>query len=188
MSIFTKTLSAITALTIGLGGVALPVNAYETGSHEDHVELWNTIRESGVSTYLNPSQCFEGELSDADGFYISNGKGFLVVCQDNATEEGQVVAWTDNDYDTLRHEVVHLIQDCKDGRGDSSLIPILSRHELVEFSLSVLGQNAIDEIIQSYAARGADEQTIINEIEAFSIARAIPATTIAEGVVNYCGV
>ena len=188
MSLFTKTLSAITALTIGFGGVALPTKAYETGTHEDHVELWNTVQGIGVRLYLNPAQCFEGDLSDADGFYISNGKGYLVVCQDNATQEGQVVNWTANDYDTLRHEVVHLIQDCKDGRGDGSLIPILSRHDLVEFSRTVLGQDIIDKIIQDYAHRGADEQTIINEIEAFSIARAIPADTIAESVVNHCSI
>jgi len=187
MSFLTRSLSALTALTIGLGGVALPAKAYETGSHEDHVELWNTVRESGVATYINPEECFEGDLAGVDGFYIS-GYGVLVVCQDNATTPGEVVHWTANDYDTLRHEVVHLIQDCKDGRGDGSLIPILGLDELSEFAVQVLGREAISAIIQTYSERGADRDTIIFEIEAFAMARAIPASTISEGVKTYCGV
>lgn len=187
MSFFTKTLSALAALTVGFGGVALPVESYETGSHEDHVELWNTVQGVGVRLYLNPAQCFEGDLSDADGFYISSGRGYLVVCQDNATQAGQVVHWTDNDYDTLRHEVVHLIQDCKDGRGDGSLETILTQEELSEFAVQVLGEDVINAIIEAYAKRGADRNTIINEIEAFAMARAIPADKIAEGVKAYCG-
>ena len=187
MSILTRTLTSLLALTTIAGTIAPRVEAAPvTGNHEDHVILWNTIREAGVRTYINPKQCFEEDFKNTDGFYISNGKGILVVCQDNMKKPGIEVAWTANDYDTLRHEVVHLIQDCRDGRGDNSLIPILEFDELKGFVSRVLTPEQVERIIKSYRKRGVSDEQIINELEAFAIARVVNASEIAEGVEQYC--
>ena len=40
----------------------------------------------------------------------------IMICQDDRIETSdQEVEWTENDYDTLRHEAHHVVQDCMKG-------------------------------------------------------------------------
>ena len=97
---------------------------------------------------------------------------------------------TPNDLDTLRHEAHHVIQDClKGGIGDrESDLFFDEREEFVEFVSNALTDYQIEKIIEGYRERGADEDTIIKEVEAFAVASSIGPETIAGAVDNLCRV
>ena len=56
-----------------------------------------------------------------------------------------------------------------------------------EFVRNALNEKQIHMIIEGYRGRGADEETIILEIEAFAVARTVHPDTIADAMVNLCG-
>lgn len=177
----------VTSALAVLASATLPASAITADEFKSHEALWAAVQSAGVRTYINPAQCYTGSTRGVDGFYISSA-GVLVVCQDNAKGEAQV-PWTANDLDTLRHEAVHLIQDCIDGRGDQSLVPIVgSDEERNRLALSVLGSERAMRIITAYRLRGANAHTIRLELEAFSFAQEIPASAIAQQVISACGV
>ena len=174
----TTALAAVTAL-------AIPAAGFAGGVMEEHKNLWRAIHEVGVTVFINHPICWDRNV---DGFYSSN-HGILVVCQDKKAKPGVVMSWTDNDLDTLRHEAVHLIQDCKDGRGDGSLVHIIpTQRERLNYFANVLGADRAGAIIKGYRGRGVSTHQIVNELEAFSYARSEGAKSIAVGVRNYCGV
>jgi hypothetical protein len=179
--------SIATAALAALTAVAAPTAALAGNSFQDHVDLATAIRQAGVRYYVNPAHCYEGRTKGVDGFYVSQA-GVLVVCQDNARGNEQV-RWTTNDLDTLRHEAIHLIQDCKNGRGDNSLVPIVgSDKERNQMALSALGGGRVRRIIKNYVRRGADAHVIRLELEAFTFAQEIDASDIAGVVRSTCGV
>ena len=184
MTFFTKI--ATTALA-ALSALSIPVTALADNNFQDHAHLVDAIQSVGVRYYVNPDQCYKGRTKGADGFYVSQA-GVLVVCQDNATGNEQV-QWTDNDLDTLRHEAIHLIQDCKDGRGDNSLQPIIeTKLKRTAMAMEVLGHKLVRRIVIDYAKKGASSEIIFLELEAFTFARAVGALTISEAVISACGV
>ena len=176
---FTTRVAAATLALLTFSAPALADNSFAA-----HEALARTISSVGVDVYLNPSQVCDGKIN---GAYIS-GRSTLVVCQDNGTPGGPQVAWTDNDLDTLRHEAQHLVQDCVAfRRNDATLAPMLgSEEEVVEFALSILGEERAARIAQAYSNRGADRRTIILELEAFAVAQAVDASVIADAVEVYC--
>jgi hypothetical protein len=176
---------ATTALA-ALTAISIPAAAFAGGVMEEHKDLWNAIGEVGVTAFVNHPVCWD---RDVDGFYSSRN-GILIICQDNKTKPGKVEPWTDNDLDTLRHEAVHLIQDCKDGRrSDNSLVHIIPTHqERLEFFARVLGPKRASVIIKGYGNNGVSAHQIVNELEAFSFAADQTADNIAVGVRNNCGV
>ena len=177
------------SFTTRVAAAALALLTFSTPAMADnsfsaHEALVGTISDIGVDVYLNPSQVCDGIIN---GAYIS-GQSALVVCQDNATPGGGQAEWTENDLDTLRHEAQHLIQDCiAFRRNDGTLSPMIGTEEdVVEFALSILGEERVSRIAQTYANRGANHRTIILELEAFAVARAIDASTISDAVEVYC--
>ncbi|QIN96704.1 hypothetical protein [Synechococcus phage S-N03] len=175
----TTALAAITAL-------AVPAAAFAANDFAAHQDLLTAVAETGVRVYINPVQCGK---ENVDGFYISNGPGFFVICQDNAKPGGEQVRWTANDLDTIRHEAIHLIQDCKDGRGDNSLQPVIGdAAERSRYVFGALGRKRVKGIIDAYIRRGTSDHQIHNEVEAFAFAYRAEASDIATGVRNYCGV
>ena len=170
------------SLAIAAPSMAAPV----TGTMEDHQQLWAALNESGVTTYINHEQC---EVMEAAGFYVSS-YNVLVVCQDNRVNSDEEVQWTANDLDTLRHEAHHVVQDCKVGtQGDDRLGSVFNNDEdWKEFILnSGYTREQLNAIAESYASRGADENTLIIELEAFAVANSVNASTIADAVRHYCG-
>lgn len=182
---FTKlTAVATAALTAFALTTSAPVKA---DTFENHRSLWGAIENVGITTYLNPSQVCDGDIN---GAYISSIRA-LVVCQDNATPDGPEVTWTANDLDTLRHEAQHLIQDCVDGGiGDNALSPLFGTdEELLEYiNNSTLTATQIESIIRVYTERGADEDVLRLELEAFVTATDIDASRIANVVSTVCTV
>ena len=97
--------------------------------------------------------------------------------------------WTENDYDTLRHEAHHIIQDCVDGkRGDGNLETLFEGSELGKFVFDAgIGKQQLESIIGVYAGdKGLDDDDVLVEIEAFAVANSIPADTIADTMLRVC--
>ena len=181
---FTKTAVTALAAIAAFGFVGTATMAGNVGTFEDHEALVTAITRVGVDVYLNPPEVCD---RDIDGAYISQ-VGALVICQDNAKPGDEQADWTDNDLDTLRHEAQHLIQDCVKGeRGDKELAPLLgTEDETLQVVTSILPQNQIERIITTYSLGGSDRETIVMELEAFTVAAAVPADVIANEVITQC--
>lgn len=158
----------------------------------DHLGLYDALETVGVYRYLNPPEVCQKQ--DVDGIYTWNerGESALVICQDNATSEAEV-EWTENDLDTLRHESWHVIQDClHDERADSSLQPLVLTEQyslmMINAAVDVLGQDQVAHIINTYRARGLDDDAVVLEIEAFLVAATTNASTITNKLINSCSI
>ena len=170
----------IATLVLGVSTIA-PVHAQN--NHDDHRRLWNTLQSIGITTILNePTQCND-QVSGAYG----SSAGILIVCQDNSKSAYSVSEWTQNDYDTLRHEAHHVVQDCADNRiGDNNLVPLFSGEELEEFVSNVLTDEQVDRIVKEYRSYGVSDDVVIAEIEAFAVARSVSADAIANKLIEFC--
>ena len=161
---------------------------------DDHADLVDTLDRAGVRVYFNPYICEPKEGLNPSGLYISQSRQ-LIVCQDNGKWDGEVVPFTANDLDTIRHESQHVVQDCADGIGDNSLVnmfPVVKtdgRTSLMEFvSGSGLSPRTLMHIFTTYTQAGADNEVIGLEFEAFAVAHSIDAATIAQAVEQVCSV
>ena len=175
MNLFSKlTVAALIAATV------FSSPAYADNSYEAHQELLIAINEVGVRTRINPNKCFSSEYRGVNGFYNSSA-AILGICQDHATRPNTEVPWTDNDYDTLRHESIHLVQDMLDGVGDDSLPPIIKDRDLLgEFVMDTIGPEKGRSIVRSYSQQGAPINIIHVELEAFSFASELEASDITK--------
>ena len=159
----------------------------KAGIHEEHKELWVALQQVGIDTIVNhPDLCGNDVV---DGAYI-NQKSTLIVCQDNAHRfSSKEVNWTENDYDTLRHEAHHAIQDCLDGRmsdGNSALL-FNNPEDLKEFVFGILPEKQVNHIIDVYKEQGSTDDVILQELEAFAVAKGVNPATITRGILKACG-
>lgn len=174
--------SAVAALTL-----TVPSGAFAQSNefHQKHVHLWETIQQAGVLIRLNDSkQCRDPKQ---DGAYLPQNR-VLVICQDNGRAGGPQVRWTANDYDTLRHEAHHIVQDCAagDGLGGYSTT-LFDRDGLTKFvGQSSLTQDQIKWIISSYKGKGAPPNVVAMEVEAFAVAADVEAHLIAAKLREAC--
>lgn len=176
-----KFLSLLAASALAAGSLT-PVKATE-GVVEGHRALWQALQQVGVTTLLNnPRYCTDGKA----GVYDSS-RAILVICQENAKSSYEV-QWTDFDYDTLRHEAHHVVQDCAVGRiGDRQMgrmFPNDDRHR--HFVTRALTPNEVKSIIEAYREQGANDTVILIELEAFAVADSISAEMIADKVLDWC--
>ena len=149
---------------------------------EDHYRLYRTLQENGITVTINPRTCNKG----FDGMYQPT-KRLLTVCQDYGIPGGAEVDWTANDYDTLRHEAQHFIQDCMVGTNhDGHLEPLFSEQELYRFIDMTIGRQAAQGFVNSPAYAHLNEHGRMIEAEAFSVAAAISASDIADKVNEIC--
>ena len=164
-------------------GLSVPSTAAPTVStYSDHQILVRALEDAGVTVVLNsPSYCDR----ETAGAYHSYGRT-LVVCQENARRPYADQGWTEFDFDTLRHEAHHVVQDCLNGTvGDNEFSGLFDEEaEFEEFVRGALAENQIDWIIGSYASEG--EEVILHELEAFAAAESVSPETIAEAVENTC--
>jgi hypothetical protein len=151
---------------------------------EQHRYLARTIVSLGIPVTLNTQHhCPSGE----SGSYFS--AGFMVICQDHSTGNGKEVQWTENDLDTLRHEAHHLLQDCAAGSiGDRKMsLMFNTKEELLGFlNNSGYTQEQLQRIVNHYQKQGVDGYDLLMELEAFAVARSIPANMIADKLKEYC--
>lgn len=167
------------------GILAIPaIFSNQVKADEQHRYLAQTIRSLGVPVSINTKlHCRPGE----SGSYFS--AGFMVICQDNRKKEGVEVEWTVNDLDTLRHEAQHIIQDCAAGKiGDGKMSLMFdTEKELTQFlSNSGYTQQQLQQIAAHYGKQGIDGYDLLMELEAFAVARSIPANLIADKLKEYC--
>lgn len=138
-----------------------------------HQALVNALREHGVTVSWGPQHC-DGVNSGTYQFRNVS----IALC---VGPKG----WTADAFDTLRHEAIHAVQDCVDRRqGNARLHPITTIEQLKQL-VAVSGLDA-SEIIKAYRARGADHQTVLLELEAWSGAATTPANALAGMVRRYC--
>ena len=149
-----------------------------------HQALWTDLEAVGVNIYVNdPGACKQGSFN---GRYISAQRR-LDVCQDNYTPYTQA-QWTPNDLDTLRHEAHHVLQDCNGKPFDSQLNKFFPTGDYQEFVSSVLTQDQINKIVDSYRLGGASDYVIELELEAFSVAQSVSAHVIGDKLIEFCEV
>ena len=172
------------ALTAALAGIALSIQpASATPSNFNaHVELANTIMNAGVSFYVNPESCAD---RNALGWYAGKRRE-LVVCQENGTPGGEQVIWTEEDFDTLRHEAHHFAQDCIAGTNHDHRLGT-THNTPIKLARNVLGDANAQRIVNAYLANGANEQTLILELEAFAVAHLNDPYLQISLIRRYCG-
>ena len=152
---------------------------------DDHWVLWDSLESRGVKVLLNDTDLCDGE---AAGLY-SPHHNVLVVCQDHRSSmSSKEVDWTDNDFDTLRHEAHHVLQDCLDGLDNDTSVLLFGGRKVKEFVRNSLTQKQIKSIIETYKEIGASDEVIMMELEAFAVAETVSALTIADGIDELCRV
>lgn len=143
-----------------------------------HMSLGKAIASTGVTFKLNPAECFK---SEAMGWYWAR-LNELVVCQKYATQANVETYWTAEDFDTLRHEAQHLIQDCMDGKRQGVLGAVYQ--EPVRLAKDVLGDEAFVYVIDAYKAKG--KHVVVMEVEAFAVARMNDPLDQVADINNFC--
>lgn len=158
--------------------------AVATGTFEEHTELFNSVQRVGVKVTINDPKHCTGSI---DGMYSSSNQS-LVICQDRGRRGGPEVDWTANDLDTLRHEAMHVLQDCADGRrGDGRLVTWHpTERQTVEFAYNTLGRGRVNEIMNFDSYRNAPHHVKIIEMEAFATAATVSPTRISDALLNTC--
>ena len=175
-----RLLQKITSSAIGLSLLTIPgVSAKINPSHD---ELKRALNDVGVEVFLNETKLCNGSKS---GMY-SPDYDAIVICQDDRIETSdQEVDWTENDYDTLRHESQHVVQDCMEGIDNNKMSLFFSNEiEYLEFVIMGLTKSEFFQIVEAYRSLGDD--VLLNELEAFAVAKSVKPDTIAKALRGIC--
>ena len=179
------------ASVLSIVAAATPVQSQVAIQPLLHKPLVEAIQRAGVSYEVNSKHCEHG----MQGFYYrdEDGKYIIGVCQAASYAGGPEKPWTPNDFDTLRHEAFHLVQDCiVDGEINLVL------HQFFDGPGGMPGDVGLDKVIedlgperalkiwQSYHKRGLSPEGIYMEIEAFSVARFVSPGDIAKLISKFC--
>ena len=162
------------ALVASLSSSVMPA---ESGLDAPHRALISSLESQGV-TVLIGHRGAPGTCSMAFGSYRSMGRR-MEIC----LEGGKFDA---DSLDTIRHESIHFIQDCRAFRpGDGTLKAGLSIDDSYERAAAV-GLD-LDQALMPYVRRGMGPMVIHMEAEAISGAKALSADQIADQVKEVCG-
>ena len=174
--ITTIALSALTGVATVFTGFEAKANNVDPG----HMALGMAVASTGVQLKINPKECF-GQENPAFGWYWA-AKNEMVICQENATRVNTEVNWTEEDFDTLRHEAVHLVQDCMDGVQNGQLGSVYQ--DPIRLAKGVLGDRKIQSIIEAYSE--ASDHIKVMELEAFSVAAINDPAEQVKDIKNFC--
>ena len=172
-------IKSLATFTLGIASLAASSAALAKNVDSAHMELGKAIVSTGVTFRINPPQCFD--QSQTMGWYWSE-QNELAVCQQARTQVNTETYWTAEDFDTLRHEAHHLVQDCIDGYFNNDLGSIYK--EPIGLGKEVLGVPGMQAIAKAYEAQGP--HVVVLEIEAFSVARMNQPLDQVEDIKNYC--
>ena len=177
--------TALTGLAVfGFASSAFAAPVIREGTHDAHVQLVRVIEANGVDVQVNHAKCQEEE--GLNGFYSGRHR-VLVVCNDQYVPDvNEAPAWTQNDYDTLRHEAHHFLQDCVVGSNHDHHLNVFTR-DPEGFALRVLGPRVVDAITRNYRQRTASNHILRLEYEAFATARLNIPLKQAEAIGTVCG-
>lgn len=169
-----KTWLAVVSL---LGALASPALAQEVPWFLDgpqHQRLVDALSSRGISVSYGPQYC-DGKA----GAYISAYKS-IQICLQQGT-------WTPDDLDTLRHEAIHAIQDCRYGSlGDQTLALITSQQEIVKAGETT--DLNLELIADIYRNGGLDPYGVLLEWEAWVGAATTSAANLANLIEAVCPV
>ena len=183
LSVF-KRLTAIAALATSIAVQAAPVLASTRSNEAHHIALIETAKAHGITFQANTVECFEKQ--GAQGFY-SGVRRLIVVCQPGRIDYiGDIANFTEDDLDTIRHEVQHFIQDCTvGGNHDHTLAPV--HKDPVKLAVNVLGSDLAARIIGVYRGHDASDDTLKTELEAFAVAALNDPLEQVKDITTYCG-
>lgn len=175
-------IKALVAAVVASVGIFLPSGAF--ASSEGIIELVESIERAGVEVRFNRKQdCFSTNGQRYDGFYAPHQR-VIAICQDKVVEyNGELVEFTDNDFDTIRHEAHHLVQDCLDGEIDGNMKLLFTGDARSQF-LGNWGWDKAEWVREVYS--DVSEELILLEQEAFSTAATVSADVIADAVREKC--
>ena len=173
-----KLLLALATITC----VTSPIKA-GVGTIEDHKYLIGALETVGVTVKVNEN-CSQGYM----GYYTID-TNIIQICQQNRHPIFEKeVEWTEEDYDTLRHEAHHALQDCVAGTIDDNMMGyyFADDKEFKEYIATALTEREINIIITTYTEFGATEEVLKRELEAFAVAKTTNARTIGETIIKLC--
>ncbi len=193
---FKQLVATLATLSLLATSPAMAAPAAPEGWDSEHQALLNALEASGVWVSINEPRVCDAVKTDKSthGVYMYSEKygPLMAICQDFGGK-GDEVQWTANDLDTLRHESVHFIQDCIGDAVDGKFIPLYDGpggaspidYDITDV-IATLGYERAMSIAERYEEAGADEATIVLELEAFLSAYAIPADLIAQSITAQC--
>lgn len=151
--------------------------------HNQHYKIVENLDRVGVTLVINnPIHC--PSIRSGGGTYFP-GNAMLVVCQDNGAGDNVQVEWTLNDYDTLRHEAHHVVQDCVSGQlGDGRMDLLFNGEDFLEFTKGL--ETFVDEMYNKQRESGLSGEDAMQEVEAYIVAEFISADAIANKVLDFC--
>ena len=169
----------LTTLLFSLVSMSSP--ALAQSSHSAHVTLSKEIQKVGIDVYVNHKIC---DSTTSFGMYVPNHSS-VVICQQNRVKGSRdTVEWTEEDYDTLRHEVHHVVQDCVDKSMDGILASVYKKP--LKFGVAVLGSEMAMNVAQLYEEQGATPHIQVMEVEAFAVAAQNNPTEQVRDIKRYC--
>lgn len=162
-----KLLQSMAAAAVAVVSMSTPALAkVDAGTPQ----LLQTLAEYGVTIEYNPAHCSNGYA----GRYTTDK--LMTLCY-----RGQPTA---ADFDTVRHETMHVLQHCAAlRRGDArGIVPLaINPTERNQWISSVLRDGHINEIKRNYPVRAHQI-----ELEAFAGAAHYSATELASLVKSWC--
>lgn len=177
------------ATTLSLLLTTIPTAAFAAPTQDqvnNHLSLLNYVdSRDDITVGINVPQC--SRYGDKfQGMYIAKeGYAYLIICQDNRTfGSTDIVEWTENDLDTIRHETFHYVQDCYDGAIDFGLRQVYSNiDDVIDEDID----KALYIASEYYNRMDLDDSSdIYLEMEAFVAASTQNANQIATDVKTYC--
>lgn len=184
-----KTLTTFAALlttALSTAAPALARTSYE--GRQNHGYLLEMVEAVGVNVRINQAVDCHPRYNDGNNYFGSyNGRTReMTICQEElmATNDfrGQIVNFTEEDLDTIRHEAHHLVQDCMDRRLDSQLLPVYN--DPIGLATKVLSTRKAQSVVKAYAERG--EHIVVLELEAFSVALMNNPLEQIDDIKKYC--
>lgn len=140
--------------------------------------LVDAITSTGTTLYTS---CPEG--SGFAGAYISSQRA-LAVCSDSAS--GLPTQFTPEEQDTLRHEGIHLAQDCMDRSFNNELETTRRLIDVMGLMARASSTYDFEAIEKQYRSKGADDLTIMLEFEAWAGAAVMTNAEVAHLVKSTC--
>ena len=152
------------------------VAASDRGLGAPHTRLIATLESKGVTVRIMPRGA-AGTCSQAWGSYSPGMREVIICIQGNQFDEGSL--------DTIRHEAIHVAQDCRAFRlGDGAMKAGLSLDASYKRGLSV-GVD-LDKALAPYVLRGFGPKVLTIEAEAISGAAVLTADQIADQIKEVC--
>lgn len=146
------------------------------GLDAPHRALRAVLESKGV-TVPTPRRGAPGTCSMALGSYEPSKRLVQICLKDNNFDSDSL--------DTLRHEVIHVVQDCRAFRlGDGAMRSGIDIVDSFKRAASV-GVD-LNRALMPYVQMGADESVLILESEAISGAATMSADEIADQVKEFC--